>query len=350
MNKDNKISVIMPIYNGQNYLENSIKKILKQTYKNIELILVNDGSTDDSLNICTSYAMSDSRIKVVNKSNGGICTARNKGLEHATGEYVSFIDQDDKINDNYFTDLISGFSNSTIDMVIAGKVMQLIDSKDNKIIKEEIYKYNNEILDTDEKIIEQLLNKNRDMSMLHLWNCLYKRNILKKYNIKFDETFKYGQEDTMFNIEYASKCKSINKIDKIVYYYARRVSVSTSTKYNPDYMRDFSYFIDKVKNVLDINNRPENLQQDFFLYNFRFGLNVYYQYVLKIDNIKEKRKLLNQIYIICSNSINIKNIRIDNNLLNKYYIIYLKAINYLLSKHKLKLAVSFIELANFAKK
>lgn len=96
-----KISVIVPIYNGETYLSECIESILKQTYENIELILVNDGSKDNSKNIIDKYALLDNRIKAIHKENSGVSDSRNVGLKNTTGDYICFVDQDDYI-DNFF--------------------------------------------------------------------------------------------------------------------------------------------------------------------------------------------------------------------------------------------------------
>ena len=95
MNNNSKVSVIVPIYNAAEYLENNIYSIINQTYRNIEIILVDDGSTDDSLEICEKVKSKDSRIKLISKENGGVSTARNEGLKKATGKWVMFMDPDD---------------------------------------------------------------------------------------------------------------------------------------------------------------------------------------------------------------------------------------------------------------
>ena len=101
------ISVVVPIYNVEKYLKTCIETIIKQTYKNIEIILVNDGSTDNSLQICNEFKEKEKRIKVINKKNGGLSDARNIGLKKAKGKYICFIDSDDFINEKYIEELHS---------------------------------------------------------------------------------------------------------------------------------------------------------------------------------------------------------------------------------------------------
>ena len=114
-----KISIIMPVYNKEKYLKNTIDSILKQEYKNFELIIVDDGSTDKSKYICDEYASKDSRIKVYHIKNEGVSNARNIGLKYATGDYIQFIDADDTINTNTFSKYIDILNNKLYDVIFS---------------------------------------------------------------------------------------------------------------------------------------------------------------------------------------------------------------------------------------
>ena len=120
------ISIIMPVYNAEKYLNRSIESIMNQTYNNIEIILVNDGSTDNSLEICTSYQEKDNRIKLINQANKGVSFARNKGIDEATGDYIMFIDSDDYVEKNMIEDMVSKITEDDIDLVISGIKMDYI--------------------------------------------------------------------------------------------------------------------------------------------------------------------------------------------------------------------------------
>ena len=112
-----KISVIVPVYKVESYLEQCISSIIKQTYKNLEIILVNDGSPDNCGKLCDIYAKKDSRIKVIHKKNGGLSDARNVALDIATGDYIGFVDSDDWININMYEVLINEAKNEDADIV-----------------------------------------------------------------------------------------------------------------------------------------------------------------------------------------------------------------------------------------
>lgn len=117
MRKRSKISVIVPVYNVEKYLSKCVESILNQTYKDIELILVDDGSLDNSGNICDNYAKNDNRIKVIHKENGGLSSARNAGLDIASGEYISFVDSDDWIDENTYEELVKKIVTTNADII-----------------------------------------------------------------------------------------------------------------------------------------------------------------------------------------------------------------------------------------
>ena len=109
-----KVSVIVPVYNLEDYIERCVESIISQTYTNIEIILINDGSVDSSLEKCMEYAKKDNRIIVLDQKNKGVSAARNLGLDKATGKYVTFVDGDDCIHGKYIEILISGFNNANV--------------------------------------------------------------------------------------------------------------------------------------------------------------------------------------------------------------------------------------------
>ncbi|MBO5185716.1 MAG: glycosyltransferase [Prevotella sp.] len=267
------ISVIMPIYNGEKFIDNSISNILKEKDVEIELILVNDGSNDNSLAICEKYASLDDRIRIVNKPNGGICSARNAGMKAAKGDYISFCDQDDEIVNGAYSVFAKASHAKSFDLVIAGKRLKQIDNE-GKIINDRVYRYGDKAIG-DKEIIDLILNIDRNISLLHIWNCLYRRDIIEKYSIRFDETFRFGMEDTMFNIEYGVYCKDAILANDIVYDYSRRLNVSTSTKYNEHFLEDYSYFVNKMFTSFD-KVYGSKYKSDVFLYCIRLGIKSFY--------------------------------------------------------------------------
>lgn len=154
-----KISLIMPVYNVEKYLRKSIESVLNQTFKDFELIIINDGSTDSSRKICEEYAKNDNRIKLINIENAGLANARNKGIDIAKGDYIGFIDSDDFIESNMYEELYADCINNNSDISIIG--VKYVD-EDNKCF--------NEYIPEKADIIEI-------MKKAYAWNKLYKRNL-----------------------------------------------------------------------------------------------------------------------------------------------------------------------------
>lgn len=322
-----KISIIVPIYNGEKYIEKTVSLLLLQPYHNIELILVNDGSTDNSLDICKRFEEMDSRVIVINRENAGISIARNSGLEIATGDYISFIDQDDEIVLNIYNVLIEAIQNN--DFVIAGKMTQLIDLSGTVIDKKE-YVYKEKQIKNDIDILKLMLNSSRDSASLHLWNCLYRKEIIKDSHLLFNNHLKFGHEDTLFNIQYISCCRNIHIIDQIVYKYYRRKSTSTSLKKNEKYLKDFSEYSNEVCYSIFSHYTNESYKSMVYTYLFRLGINLMIQY-------GEDKKDLKSIVSICNEKTGVCKINKEA-IDSKTYYYFLKIINDVILKEQYEIA------------
>lgn len=236
------ISIIIPVYNVEKYLKKCIKSIINQTYTNIEIILVDDGSTDNSGKICDELKNKDSRIVVIHKKNGGLSEARNVGIENATGKYIAFVDSDDYIlNDMYeilYRNLIENDADISICKYIYIKEEDKIDLKTdtNNII----------IMNNLHAMKELLLNK---MITNHAWNKLYKKEIFD--NIKFSVGKKYEDIDVMYLL--FEKSRKIVYQDITRYIYINREGSILHNK-NPKLIQDY---------ITIINNRYEYLSQRY---------------------------------------------------------------------------------------
>lgn len=210
------ISVIVPIFNTERYLERCIDSIINQTYHNLEIILIDDGSTDNSLKICNIYKEKDARIEVVHSENRGVSHARNLGIDIAKGEYIAFVDSDDYIEKNMYNELYIRIKEDETEMAVC-------NFSNNKSLEEL------PIVITQFEFLSYILDKDKFRGFLT--NKLYKRNLIDKQRL--DEKI-YICEDLMFNCEYALKCKSCSIIDKKLYNYElREDSAVNDSQYNP---------------------------------------------------------------------------------------------------------------------
>lgn len=208
------ISVILPIYNVEKYLRKCVDSLLKQTYKNLEIILVDDGSPDNCPLICDELAKIDSRVKVLHKKNGGLSDARNYGLDHCNGNYVVFVDSDDFVNINMIDYLYKAIKNQNADIAICN----FRNVYENELINYEINEPMKDVkLFKDEQIINNLFN---DLQLIFTvaWNKLYKREIFN--NIRYKKGKLHEDE---FAIHYIlNNCKKVVFVNQELYYYVQR--------------------------------------------------------------------------------------------------------------------------------
>ena len=266
------ISIILPVYNAELSIKTTIKSILKQTHTNFELIIINDGSTDNSHQLIQEYQKTEKRIKYFSIPNNGVSNARNYGLKHATGTYVTFIDSDDTYEENYLQILLKSIKKYNADLAsCAYKTVH----KNPKIVS-----ISADLINYSLKEYIEILQPN--LLINQLWNKIYKLNIIKKNTIFFDTDIDLA-EDYKFNLEYFSQIKSQVYINIPLYNY--RIN---------DNGLGFKYRKDSSKIKLQLLEMLENL------YNKKkYSLNYIYknyiiQYFAWLSNIVDKRSSLSQ--------------------------------------------------------
>lgn len=290
-----KISIIVPIYNAEKYLCECIDSILAQTYSDFELLLINDGSTDNSGSICNDYYQKDSRIKVFHKENGGVSSARNLGILKSKGEYICFIDSDDFAENTFLQDLLNTISIHKSDIVIC-KYYEYHESKQKKNIPSTKQVENS---GTGIEILNEIIKNDLTYP---LWVSIFKATIIKDNNIQFSENIYYG-EDQQFIYKALYYCKSFFSLNKTLYNY--RVfsgsALSKKTLRQFDYplaMIDIFYFL-KNKNVSDeliSNFISKKIPKSIF-----FSINlIFNSSQIKINDVHEflrKNKLYHYIFL-----------------------------------------------------
>ena len=231
------ISVIVTIYNVEEYLPQCIESILNQTYRDLEIFLVNDGSTDSSGVICNQYANLDSRIKVINQTNLGVSAARNTGLKRATGKYIYFIDGDDYIHPQLLEILESYLQNSLYDFsMITGITTHNTIPKFNDIPSN----FSEKTL-TQDDLFKGLFNfaEEQEVQYQVVWNKLYRKNIID--NQRFNKT---GSEDTEFNCRVFRKCNNAIWLKIPLYFWVQRSTSIIHQPINANYIdRMNSYYM-----------------------------------------------------------------------------------------------------------
>lgn len=275
---DELISVIVPIYNVQDYLDKCISSIMNQTYRQLEIILVDDGSTDNSGSMCDAYESMDSRVTVIHKQNGGLSSARNCGLEIAKGKYIAFVDSDDYVAEDMYECMLKNMEND-VDVVCGGRVYIGIATKEKRNCLKQVQKF------TKEQAVEELLLLEK--ITYSVCTNLYRRYLFD--NIRFPE----GKvcEDVPVSYSLFKNSRNVIHIGKPKYFYVYR---SDSTSRRDFFKGRVAYVLYARDILLDVKKNFPNLEKQ-----------------------AEARYVLNMVYIImgirgASNSIQFSDI--DNRL------------------------------------
>lgn len=273
------ISVIVPVYKVEKYMDRCVKSIVGQTYTNLEIILVDDGSPDICPKMCDEWAKMDSRIKVFHKENGGVSSARNKAIDVATGEYILFVDSDDYLELNYVEELINA-SGENIDLVCCG--YKIINDK-NKIIEFSTKKYRNkDILHKPEDFFELVLNWLFDVTV----NKLFKRDLIG--DIRFDTNLPLG-EDRAFNLKYFNMItNNIVFIDSVGYNYVYNTGSAIHKN------RENSYELLKI-GVENLVTYANNRFDDYKCENYYLIIGAFVNAVLSITSKENMKSVINKL-------------------------------------------------------
>lgn len=296
MIKKKTVSIIVPVYNVEKYIDECVLSIINQTYKNLEIFLINDGSTDKSGDICDRYANTDSRIHVIHKENGGQSSARNTALNQITGEYLYFCDSDDYIELDTIERYVDIISNTNVDIVVGSNVFFQSNTKNKKRVKlnEKLY-----IFDSIEALENMLSIKNISVSP---WGKLYKANLYKEIRFPVGKIY----EDLATTPYVMAKSKEVAYINDHSYYYRVRKGSTIHTKATIKEM-ELLDIVDKVAlDMKTLDNRlfmPSlKLKIITYLRVYRDILDVGFnkfqdeQERIKSEVIKHKRTLLESKY------------------------------------------------------
>lgn len=260
--QDVKISIIVPVYQVKDYLSKCINSILNQTYENIEVILVDDGSTDGSEEICDKYEEQDSRIKVIHKTNGGLVSARKAGIQIAQGDYIGYIDSDDWIEESMFEVLYHNMVKSKADIVICAHTEEY-DGK-SEIVKNYIHSgvYSGKLLINDfyTKMLYEPEISRWGVSPA-CWDKLFKKDLIYDLQMEVDERIWDG-EDHAFVYPAMLNAKCICVIDDVSYHHRIRKN-SVATGYDPRCFERFNYLFSGLKEKFEKSSYWDILKKTF---------------------------------------------------------------------------------------
>ena len=216
---NNLVSIIVPVYNIEKYINRCIDSIIKQSYKKIEVIIIDDGSTDNSSKIIDNYPQKDSRIKVIHKENGGLSSARNEGMKYASGDFLCFIDGDDYIESTMIEEMMSRSEGK--DVIICGFYVDF-EKANGKLKKEYKNTLSQEVnVECDDDIKQIEINENLLKTIGYAWNKLYRKQFLEKNNLIFELNLS-RIEDTEFNCRVLRKTRKFLILNKAFNHYVQR--------------------------------------------------------------------------------------------------------------------------------
>jgi glycosyltransferase involved in cell wall biosynthesis len=294
-----KVSVVIPVYNVEKYLDEGIESVRRQTLDDIEIILVNDGSTDGSLKLCREHEAKDSRITVIDKLNGGVSSARNAGLEAASGEYIGFIDPDDWVEPGMYEKLYGRAREIGAEACICNYVR----NEDGKVVPIPL-PINRDLLTRDDIAFELIagviaspdLNSGAAAIMGSVCRCLFKKELLDRHGLRFIEGIPF-MEDTIFCIQAFSKCGRI-AVDEGFYYNYRIIMHSATTSYKKYASENQKQVYGLLEGILKEENLLASLQDrlDVRFVNMDFDLIANEAHR---DNPKTCREKISAIREIC---------------------------------------------------
>ncbi len=246
-----KISVIVPIYNAERYLHTCVDSILKQTYNNIELILVDDGSVDKSGILCDDYQKQDNRVVVIHKNNGGVSAARNTGIDAATGKFMVFSDSDDHMPEEALRILIERYEECQADLICGSYFIET--KRKNRPVTFGERVYDKEAMGAE---LYKLITATDSP-----WGKLFRTDIIKNHAIRFREGIPSG-EDTLFDLEYLYYCDRVKVVSDYVYFYNRAVEGSAVTKFYPDFDYYQGEIFEAGKRLVESNIKDANTKDN----------------------------------------------------------------------------------------
>ena len=254
MNNMKKVSIVTPVYNSEKYLGYCINSILSQTYTNIELILVDDGSTDGSVRICDNYSGIDDRVQVFHVKNGGVGHARNIGIEKATGDYLQFVDSDDVIAPVMTETLVNAMEAYRKDIVLcAMELIGLENDRPSQVVFCTSEGIGKECVLERQVFLENIAQLFWKTAMLEgPCNRLYRNDLFKKYGLRFPTGISLG-EDMLMNLEYYEVCNGAVFLSDKLYYYLQTNDQALTKQYRQNLFEEQMMLVDRLQDFIEKN-------------------------------------------------------------------------------------------------
>ena len=298
-----KISIVVPVYNTYKYLQKCLESLVNQTYKEIEILVIDDGSPDNSYEIYKAFAKRDSRVRYIKKENAGVSEARNTGIDNATGELIMFVDSDDWMEENGCEALIKAFQKTNADLVLGD--VYCTDEKGRN--KEYCKVFSKQFSTKSKEFIEKYqmaclgyaynplhVNRSNVSGLGSPWNKLFKLSIIRENNLRFD-TYVCGiYDDNLFTLYYLENCKSVAYISKPIYNYVT-MSSSLTHGFKRNTIEISRRIFERIEEFIKNTDKPERFYKAYYMYVIRRlsrELDVYY---FNKDNNKSPKEIRGEL-------------------------------------------------------
>lgn len=289
MEENSMISIIIPVYKVEKYLDRCVQSVVDQTYKNLEIILVDDGSPDNCPNICDKWKNKDSRVRVIHKKNGGLSDARNAGIEIATGKYIAFVDSDDYIKPEMYEKLYFAINEYKADMAICN--LQCVDDEGNLIDKNiQRLPIKKEVISGREIVANQIW-KEKGWYWIVVWSRLYSRKLFEYIRFPVEKL----HEDEFTAHLFWSACEKVACVEGIYYNYVQRSESITNEHYSIRRLDSIEAILMRLDYMLDNNYSEKSIHNCYNLY-YSVLIESYKKVSVKEKMVKKRYKELQCFY------------------------------------------------------
>lgn len=295
-----KISVIVPVYNVEPYIRQCIDSIINQTYKNLEIILIDDGSPDRCGMICDEYAAKDKRIRVIHKQNSGVSAARNDGMFSATGEWTMFLDSDDWLEHDFIENMIAAVSAEIVDIIFAGGYILEFSRSNLQVyaFENQIPNWNgNEKVYLSAKILSpaSLSKDSRQYATIATaWNKLFRTEFLQHSGVFFN-TELHPQEDILFCLDVVKKAMSFRVTRNIGYHYRQEIETSALHRFNPGWPHMADVFLPQLESHVSNWSGEQILQEALDGRVMTFVMQILKCYYFHPQNEKSRKEIAQEL-------------------------------------------------------
>lgn len=297
---ESKISVIIPVYNVEPYLRQCLDSVVNQTYRNLEIIIVDDGSPDNCGRICDEYAAKDDRIRIIHKKNAGVSAARNDGMKIASGEWTTFVDADDWLDLDYFDRMVSSMPEEKPDIFSSGGYIAVYPER--QVLR---YLFETPFFERGKAIqtvcVAKTLTKRygtdgkSDLAAFATcWNRLYRTGFLQENDFRFDVGV-HPMEDVLFHLNVFSKAQAIGGCTYIGYHYRQDVASSALRRFNPSWPEMFFTCVNHISEFVETWPEPALLEEALHARIMKLSIQLFRCYFFHAENPKPYRVLSREI-------------------------------------------------------